>query len=129
MTDGLASDAATRLTKLGVDLAVLKAFRTSADFALQLIQRAVVWATIKAAARVTQQPILSVVENVTLLLIFAWSAWSFMAARKWLQVRIKSQRVFTSTAWVVGLVETLLVSVVWLAGSSFASALATRFAH
>lgn len=117
-----------RIAKLEFQFAVNKGFRTAADFALQLIQRAVVWATIKAAADITQQPILRVVEGVTFLFIFAWAAWSFQAAKSWLQARIKSQRIFNMTAWAVGLAELLLICLVLLAGSSFVTALAARLA-
>ena len=129
MTDEPLDKDAARIAKLGTQLAVAKGLRAAADFALQLIQRAVVWATIRAAAEVTQEPIIKVVENVTFLLIFAWSAWSFQAVKSWLQARIKSERTFKATAWIAGLTEFLLICLVLFAGSRFAAALGERFAN
>ena len=112
---------------LSHEFAVWRGGRLAADFCLQLIQRAIVLATIQTASRLTGSVFISIVESVTLLLIFAWVVYSGKSASIWLKIQTVDRPDMRRFILAIGiLLETLLVCILFVASTSFASAMAER---
>ncbi|WP_295217302.1 hypothetical protein [uncultured Brevundimonas sp.] len=116
--------------QLEAELAGWKIGRVVTDFCLQAVQRAVVLATVGAAAKITGDPLISIVETATFLLFFAWTIYSGAMASRWIKLqnydRPSRYRLVAAIAFTV---EFVFIAVLWLATGSFAAAMAERFAN
>lgn len=106
-----------------------KAGRIVTDFCLQAIQRAVVLATVSAAAKITGDPLIGLVEAATLLLFFGWVVYSGAMSARWMKIQtIDRPGLYRWVAPFAFIVEFGFISVLFLASTSFANAMTERLA-
>lgn len=115
--------------QLTTELSVWKGGRVVADFCLQAIQRAALLAAISAAAKITGNVFISIIETITLLLIFAWMIYTGAMASRWIKIqtmdRPKTFKIVTAAAFAG---EFLLMGLLFMAVTSFADVMAQHMA-
>lgn len=128
MSDEALQLASDQRGKLESEFGFAKGGRVVTDFCLQAVQRAVILATISAAAKVTGSAVISIVETCTFLLLFAWIVYSSTCAARWLKIKtINRPDMYRLIGIVAILVEFAFMIVLWLGVGSFSSAMAERF--